>query len=46
MLKLEGKIREKPEYTGHILSVGIAYYKDEANKRHEFRVEILRDRLL
>ena len=36
---------EKPEYTGRILAVGIAYHKDDENKKHECKVEILRDRL-
>ncbi len=41
----EGKSGENPEYTGRILAVGIAYHKDDANKRHECRVEVLRERL-
>lgn len=44
-LKFEGKIGEKPEYTGRILAVGIAYHKNDENKRHECRVEVLRERL-
>lgn len=44
-LRFEGKLGEKPEYTGRILAVGIAYHKDDPEKRHECRVEILRERL-
>lgn len=36
---------ENPEYTGRILAVGIAYNKSDENKRHECKVEILRERL-
>ena len=43
-LRFEGKFGENPEYTGRILAVGIAYHKDDANKRHECRVEVLRER--
>ena len=43
-LRFEGKLGEKPEYTGCILSVGIAYHKDDAKKRHECKVEVLRER--
>ena len=45
-LKFEGKFGTKPEYTGRILAVGIAYYKDDNTKRHECKVEILRDKLI
>lgn len=41
----EGKSGENPEYTGRILAVGIVYHKDDANKRHECTVEVLRERL-
>lgn len=44
-LRFEGKFGEKPEYTGRILAVGIAYHKDDKEKRHECRVEVLRERL-
>lgn len=44
-LRLEGKFGEKPEYTGRILAVGIAYYKDDPEKRHECLVEVLREKL-
>lgn len=44
-LCFEGKFGEKPEYTGRILAVGIAYYKDDENKRHQCKVEVLRERL-
>lgn len=45
MLRFEGKIGEKPEYTGRILAVGIAYDKEDPNKKHECKVEVLRERL-
>lgn len=43
-LRFEGKFGEKKEYTGRILAVGIAYHKDDEMKRHECRVEVLRER--
>ena len=42
---LQGKFGENPEYTGRILAVGIAYHKDDAKKRHECKVEVLRERI-
>lgn len=45
-LRFEGKIGEKPEYTGRILAVGIAYNKDDKMKRHECSVEVLRERIM
>ncbi|MDO5550176.1 MAG: AAA family ATPase, partial [Lachnospiraceae bacterium] len=44
-LCFEGKLGEKPEYTGRILAVGIAYMKDDEKKRHQCKVEVLRERL-
>lgn len=44
-LRFEGKVGSRPEYTGRILAVGIAYDKTDKNKRHTCKVEILRDRL-
>lgn len=44
-LRFEGKIGEKPEYTGRILAVGIAYNKEDKKKRHQCMVEVLRERL-
>lgn len=41
-LRFEGKFWENPKYTGRILAVGIAYNKDDQNRRHECKVEILR----
>lgn len=38
-LKFKGKLEDKPEYTGRILAVGIAYYKE--NKKHSCKVEVL-----
>lgn len=45
VLRFEGKIGEKPEYTGRILAVGIAYNKEDKKKRHQCMVEVLRERL-
>lgn len=42
-LRFEGKFGEKTEYTRRILAVGIAYSKDDENKRHECKVEVLRE---
>ena len=44
-LRFEGKFGENPEYTGRILAVGIAYHKNDKTKRHECRVEVLREKL-
>ncbi len=44
-LRFEGKFGENPEYTGRILAVGIAYNKDDEDKRHECKVEVLRERI-
>ena len=44
-LRFMGKFGEKPEYTGRILAVGIAYYKDDRKKRHCCKVEVLRERI-
>lgn len=44
-LRFEGKFGENPEYTGRILAVGIAYSKNDENKRHACKVEVLRERL-
>lgn len=44
-LRFEGKFGENPEYTGRILAVGIAYNKNDKNKRHECKVEVLREKL-
>lgn len=44
-LRFIGKFGEEPEYTGRILTVGIAYNKEDGNKRHECKVEVLRERL-
>ena len=41
-LKFQGKLGESPRYNGRILAVGIAY--DKKSKKHECRVEVLRDR--
>lgn len=44
-LRFEGKIGEKPEYTGRVLAVGIAYNKDDPAKHHECKIEVLRGKL-
>ena len=44
MLKFEGYLGEEKKYTGRILAVGMAYHKSD--KRHDCKIEILRDRLL
>ena len=38
-LRFQGKLAEKPIYTGRILAVGIGY--DKSNKKHNCKVEIL-----
>lgn len=40
LTKYQGKLGQKPRYTGRILGVGIAYYKD--TKKHECKIEVLR----
>lgn len=45
VLNFNGKIGEEPKCTGRILAVGIAYDRNDKNKRHECKVEILRPRL-
>lgn len=42
-LRFAGKFGEKPEYTGRILAVGIAY--DKEGKQHQCKVEILREKI-
>lgn len=44
-LRFEGKFGEVPEYTGRILAVGIAYNKNDPQKSHECKVEVLREKL-
>ncbi|MCC8139459.1 MAG: ATP-binding protein [Lachnospiraceae bacterium] len=44
-LRFEGKLGQEPEYTGRVLAVGIAYDKDDKTRRHECKVEVLRERL-
>lgn len=44
-MRFEGKLGEKPEYTGRILAVGIAYSKKDTGKKHEVKVEVLRERI-
>lgn len=41
-LRFQGKLGEKPEYTGRILAVGIGYERD--TKEHSCMVEVLRDK--
>lgn len=40
LTKFQGRLGEKPRYTGRIFGVGIAYYKD--TKKHECKIEVLR----
>ena len=44
-LRFEGKLGQKPEYTGRVLAVGIAYDKDDKAKKHECKVEVLREKI-
>lgn len=44
-LNFEGKIGEEPRCTGRILAVGIAYDRRDEKKRHECKIEILREQL-
>ncbi len=44
-IRFERMLRERPEYTGRILAVGIAYQKEDERKRHQCKVEVLRERL-
>ncbi|MCC8162081.1 MAG: ATP-binding protein [Lachnospiraceae bacterium] len=44
-LRFEGKLGQKPEYTGRVLAVGIAYDKEDTTRRHECKVEVLREKL-
>ncbi len=41
-LAFEPKLGQRPEYTGRILAVGIAYDKNDETKRHTCKVEVLR----
>ncbi|MCC8080527.1 MAG: hypothetical protein LIO80_00680 [Lachnospiraceae bacterium] len=43
-MRFEGKIGQKPEYTGRVLAVGIAYDKNDETKRHECKVVVLREK--
>lgn len=43
-LRFEGKMGEKPEYTGRVIAVGIAYQKEDPERKHECKVEVLRER--
>lgn len=45
IMNFYGKLGETPKYTGRILAVGIAYDRRDPDKRHECKVEILRERL-
>ena len=44
-LNFEGKLGEQRKCTGRILAVGIAYNKKDPNKKHECKVEVLREKL-
>lgn len=43
-LNFDGRLGDEPRYTGRILAVGIAYDRKDENKRHECRVEVLREK--
>lgn len=40
-----GKLGEQSWYTGRILAVGISYFKNAESKRHECKVEVLREKI-
>lgn len=44
-LNFNGKLGEQPKCTGRILAVGIVYDRRDPNKKHDCKVEVLRDRL-
>ncbi|MCD8118674.1 MAG: AAA family ATPase [Lachnospiraceae bacterium] len=44
-LKFDGKLGQKPEYTGRVLAVGIGDNKEDSAKRHECKIEVLRERI-
>ena len=44
-LNFEGKLGEQRKCTGRILAVGIAYNRKDPNKKHECKVEVLREKL-
>ncbi len=44
-LRFEGKLGQRPEYTGRVLAVGIAYDKNDKTKQYECKVEVLREKL-
>ena len=43
VLRFEGKLGERPKYTGRVLGVGISY--DKGTKIHACKIEVLRDRI-
>ena len=43
-LNFEGKLGQQPKCTGRILAVGIAYDRKDPNKKHECKVEVLREK--
>lgn len=43
VLRFEGKLGEKPKYTGRILAVGISY--DKKTKEHSCQVEVLKEKI-
>lgn len=40
-----GKLGEKPLYIGRILAVGVGYFKNDKAKKHDVKVEILREKI-
>ena len=43
-LNFDGKLGQQPKCTGRILAVGIAYDRKDPNKKHECKVEVLREK--
>lgn len=43
-LNFDGRLGQEPGYTGRILAVGIAYDRKDERKRHECKVEVLREK--
>ena len=44
-LNFEGKLGQQRQCTGRILAVGIAYDRKDPNKKHECKVEVLREKV-
>ncbi len=44
-LNFEGKLGQQRQCTGRILAVGIPYDRKDPNKKHECKVEVLREKV-